>query len=214
MRLDSKDRWSKYASNLKDLVQVVVDVGASDGNWWTRHRKLFRDDITLISIEPLDLYSRSPLGILERCVVGSTCGEQKLYVSDNPYTSSPIEDENAADVLLCEQHTLECLLRKHKVDLASPLFVKTDVQGGDVDALLSAGPYLKSLIAAQCELQMYEFDPKMMQFSDAVSKLRSAGLGILELMDPLERPLDGRLGQIDVALSRINGPFFSAKRWG
>jgi FkbM family methyltransferase len=209
----SVNRWARYSSNLKDVVQVVVDVGASDGNWWSRHRKLFRDGIKLISIEPLTSYSRMPLGILERCLVGTDCGERNLYVSKDPYTSSSIENQSASEVLMCEQHTLECILRKHNVEVSTPLFIKTDVQGGDVDALLSAGPYLKNLVAAQCELQMYQFDPKMLQFTEAVTKLGSAGLGILEFMDPLERPLDGRLGQIDVALSPLDGPLFSAKSW-
>jgi hypothetical protein len=211
-RFDSFSRWKKYRSLLNSTVEVVLDVGASDGNWWFRHKGLFSHDVLLISIEPQD-YRRTPEGIEEKCVVGSTCGDSKIYVGQNRYAASTIEDPGAEEVKAIERHTISCILRKHRVIPGTKIFIKTDVQGLDVEALLSAEEYLVGLVAAQCELQVYPFSNSMSSFSSSVLFLKSAGLEVIEVFDMLERPSDGRLGQLDVALAPEDSSLFKNPRW-
>jgi hypothetical protein len=211
--MSSASRYSKYEDDLRSKVDVVVDVGASDGSWWTRHKGFFKPGVTLLSIEPLDIYMGHPSGILERCLVGASCGDGNIFVADDLYSSSVSLDSKAIEVLSMPTHTLECLLEKHGIDRTQGLFIKTDVQGGDVTALLSAGSYLGSLVAGQCELQMYPYNSDMCGFVDSAIKLGEANLAILEFMDPLDRPFDNRLGQIDVLLAPVEGELFSSPVW-
>lgn len=211
--MTSAIRYSRYEDDLRSKVDVVIDVGASDGSWWTRHSRFFSPGVKLMSIEPLDVYEGHPRGILERCLVGASCGDGNIFVADDLYSSSVSRDSKAIQVLSLPTHTLECLLEKHGIDKTQGLFIKTDVQGGDVTALLSAGSYLRSLVAGQCELQMYPYNSDMCGFVDSAHRLRQANLAILEFMDPLDRPLDNRLGQIDVLLAPVEGGLFSKTLW-
>jgi hypothetical protein len=89
------------------------------------------------------------------------------------------------------------------------VLIKIDVQGAEKDVLLGAIGILEKVEYIILEAVLYDFFEGGSEIFDLVEFMNSHGFSIYEFFDPLYRPLDGAMSQIDIAFVRKAGMFRS-----
>jgi hypothetical protein len=96
-------------------------------------------------------------------------------------------------------------LRDELVEPGDRVYLKVDVQGGELEVLRGAEQLLKQATFVDLELsfvQLYEGAPL---YDEVLRHLESRGFGLLSLDPVLVDPADGRLLQVDATLGRTSG---------
>lgn len=92
-------------------------------------------------------------------------------------------------------------------ELKGPYLLKIDVQGAELDVLQGAEKTLKDTEYVILESVLFDFfqgGPKFHQFIEFMNK---RGFVVYDFFDPLYRPLDGAMSQIDIAFVKEEGMF-------
>jgi FkbM family methyltransferase len=169
-----------------EAIDVVLDVGASDGAW----AKRLRDEGYLgriVCFEPLD----EPVLTISGCewrrlALGNRSGRAVFHVAANRQSSSllgmtSLHLRHAPESR--EERTIE-------VDLA-PLdelgvisggeraYLKLDVQGAELDVLRGAEETLRRVRAAEVELSAVTLYEGQALIGEVIEHLRNAGLGLI-----------------------------------
>lgn len=104
-------------------------------------------------------------------------------------------------------------------DLASeagvepPVILKVDVQGGEILVLRGGARTLRLAEVVILEVSFFRFLKGAPDFVEVVNFMRDAGFVPFDIFGLACRPLDGALGQADVAFVREDGPFRKDHRW-
>ena len=88
-----------------------------------------------------------------------------------------------------------------------PYLIKVDVQGAELDVLGGAIETLNETELVILEVSMFEFMLNSPQFYDVVAYMKNLGFVVYDIFGEHYRPLDGALGQIDIAFVKENGRF-------
>jgi len=91
--------------------------------------------------------------------------------------------------------------------LQGPFLIKIDVQGAELDVLQGATRVLATTEVVLLETSLFEFMKAAPQFFDVVSYMKHEGFVVYDIYGDRRRPLDGALGQCDVAFVREDGMF-------
>jgi FkbM family methyltransferase len=95
-----------------------------------------------------------------------------------------------------------------------PLLLKTDCQGGDLNVIKGGKRFVQTCDVVIMEVGMYHYwGPQTPDFSQVIEYMHSAGFVPYDLFGYLPRPLDGALGQIDIAFVKENGPLRRSHAW-
>jgi FkbM family methyltransferase len=199
---------------LRELgVDVVVDVGANDGQYAAALRSGgFRGRI--VSFEPgseafrrLTLALRDdPLWDAQRCALGDARGEMVLHLSANEGQSSSllemtsIHADAAPHATIVGSETVP-VVRLDDVALAAQRpFLKMDVQGAELLVLRGAQEFVQTVLAVEAEMSLAELYAGQPLIDDVVIELRRLGF-VLTHLEP--EFADGRTGE----LLSVNGIF-------
>ncbi len=197
--------------------QAVVDVGAAHG-LFTRECATIFPAARYILIEPLEEYRAS----LEQ-TIGAIGNAELIQAAASTGTSSTCEFHVHRDLvgssLYLEQEdsdvngvprtvpavTLD--LVRDRFHLKGPFLLKVDVQGAELDVLTGATSFLQDTEYALLEVSLFEFFRGGPQLADIVAFMKARGFVAYDLYNPLYRPIDAALSQLDIAFVKERGLF-------
>ncbi len=102
-------------------------------------------------------------------------------------------------------YKLEELCKTHK--LKGPYLIKIDVQGAELDVLHGAEAILEDTEYIILEAVLFDFFKNGPNFYDFIEFMNKRGFVVYDFFDPLYRPLDGAMSQIDIAFVKDKGLF-------
>jgi FkbM family methyltransferase len=209
-----------HASQLGFRPATVIDVGVASGT--PALYETFPDAFHLM-IEPVDEFAddiRSLLGSYRGKAVfaaaASADGEIEIHVhTEHLEGSSSLQEQMGADfdgaIRRVKAVTLDNVVAEE--DLEGPYLVKVDVQGAELDVLDGARRVLADTDLVLLEVAFFEFLRGSPQFFDVVLYMNDRGFVVYDIYGVASRPLDGALGQCDVAFVRDDGMFRTDHRY-
>jgi FkbM family methyltransferase len=202
---DTQENVLNRINKLFPRFDLIVDVGAAIGTW----SKLAHDiwpEVEILAVEPQpefvkQLISANSAKHVRNCVISDVCGPVFFNISEDGWSSSLLYE--GISRIETEAHTLECIIDDLKLNFEN-VFIKTDLQGHDFISFKSIGKYLTHVNVVQMECQLAPYAPRMTGFSDRIVEMKKLGFEVYEIFEPLYRPSDSALGQVDVIFLRNN----------
>jgi len=201
----------------------IIDVGANKGEW-TREALSVFPGVGVIMIEPqkemnipLQRVCNEYPGIehiqagvaREQGVLVQTIWDDLAGSSFLPeiYGETAHKKEQRATPVL----TIDGILKERNGFI--PDLVKLDIQGFEIEALRGAGSLFGKTQLFIIETSLYEFLPSMPTTFECIKFMFENGYDIYDITGFLRRPLDGALGQIDLAFALRNGTLMNSNKW-
>jgi FkbM family methyltransferase len=211
----------RVRSDLRDRMQVdlVLDVGANRGQYAQAMREAGWTG-PMISFEPLagDVFDElsgyaaaDPLWSTKRLALGAERGTQVLHVAGNTASSSLLEmttlhSTAAPESAVVGSQGVEVERLDRVVDDIAPearrIWLKLDVQGGELTVLEGATGILDRVQVVEAELslvELYEGQPLMQEVVDWLSQ---HGLHLIHLENGFADRTTGELLQLDGFFAR------------
>ena len=203
-------------------VNLVLDVGANDGPFARQLREAgYRGRI--VSFEPQTaayaaLRSAAAADALWECrnvAVGVDEGEVVLNIAANSSSSSlfemsPLHVASAPESAYVgrEQVNVQRLdSLAGELGLAeATVYLKVDVQGGELDVLRGAVAALDRVVLVEAELSLVPLYEGAPRFDEIIDYLAERDFGVLSLEPVFVDPSDGRLLQLDAVFGRSARP--------
>lgn len=219
-------RLSVYTnSNLQVLkvldyldIDVVFDIGADTGQFFSEELRFFGYKEKIISFEPLsEAYtklSKSALGdvrwiIHERTAIGDFDGEVEINVSSNsksssilPMTSLHSSAEKTSAYIGKEKVPIVKLdtVAPYYISDSSNLFIKIDTQGFEWLVLDGAKETLQKAKGVMCELSLVPLYDGQYLWTDILNRLKIEGFTLWSLLPGFIDPRNGQTLQLDAIL--------------
>lgn len=193
--------------------RCIIDVGAYEGNWTRLARRVFTD-VPVIMVEPQAskkvhlnrVANELPKTTYVQALLTSQSGQENTFFEME--TGSSIFPENS-NVARKATHLVSQTLDEIAVGIGSPIMLKIDVQGAELEVLKGGESTLR-----ECEV---------VQLEVAVASYNSGAPTILEVLEFMDargfRPFDisgetrhggGSLVQIDLLFAPDGSPFLKS----
>ena len=181
------------------LPDLIIDVGAYEGDWSRLARKVF-PDAPILLVEP-QAEKEAPLRLamseignarLHQSALAADCEEHRFFVME---TGSSLLSENsnvAREVRTLKTETLDSLPGK-----ASNIFLKLDVQGGELGVLAGGQQTLKACSLIQLEVALLPYNEGAPTFLQVVTYMNELGFVPLDISGFI-RPDGVNLVQVDM----------------
>jgi FkbM family methyltransferase len=191
----------------EERVDLVLDVGASDGSWARALRASgFRGRVVLF--EPLSESYRALERLADwevhRVALGNQAGPARLHVTANRQSSSllPLGDRHAraapeAPVVGEEEVEVACLDDLDVIRPGERAYLKLDVQGAELDVLRGAARTLGSVRVLEAELSAVELYEGQALLGQVVEHLRGEGFDLIGLEPSFRDRTTGDLLQVN-----------------
>lgn len=204
--------------------RFVLDVGANVGRW-TRMAKGVFPDARFLLIEPQG-YLRAHLDPLCAALpdvswvevgVGRAPGSlTQTIFPELPGASSFLPLAEGTPPRVSETRevrivTIDSLLEERH--LPAPDLVKMDIQGFELEALRGAEGIFGHTELLVVEVSLVASMVGAPLASEVVGFMRERGYEIYDLPGYFRRPLDGALGQVDIAFAKAAGLLRKSPRW-
>lgn len=193
----------------------VIDGGAYRGGW-TREVWAVWSGTPSAMVEPLPA-RRAELEDLAATVGRSFVVSAALAAADGSAmfslgeTNSRISDgEVQSEAIEVECITIASLLRQHPT--FSPNFLKLDLQGFEIPALIGAGDRLRSFEVVLLEVSVIRIGD-VPTFSEVDRFMAERNYRVYDVIPQYYRPLDGALWQMDVFFVRNDSPLVASRAW-
>lgn len=195
---------------------TVVDIGASDGIWSLRARRHFPAAGYLL-FEPLE-ERRAVLEKLHRelgfKIVHAAAGAQEGTVAfhvDPALDGSGVATPTDHQARTVPVQTIDAAIAQH--GLTGPYCLKLDTHGYEVAVLSGATEALKHTELLIIESYNFTLAPGSLRFHELCAWLEARGFRCCDLADPMRRPRDGVLWQMDLAFAPAGSPLFGSARY-
>lgn len=194
--------------------KTVIDVGVAQGTF-ALYESFPKAHLILIEAiheyEPeLKEISRKYHGDYVIAAATSVPGEIAINVhNDHMGGSSVLSETMEGDVNGFQRKTKALRvddLIKDK-NLPGPYLLKVDVQGAELDVLEGASGILDDIQLILLEVSMFQFMKGAPQFYDVIEYMKQHGFVAYDIYGASVRPLDGALGQVDIAFVKESGIF-------
>jgi FkbM family methyltransferase len=193
-------------------IGTVVDIGASNGMWSESVMPYFPGARYLL-IEAQDVHA----GDLKKFVAGhpnadyvlKAAGEKAgtiYFDGSEPFSGQAMTGagrEGLIEVPVCSIDE-EIAARA----LPGPYVLKFDVHGFELPILKGATETLKDTALIVMECYNFEIAPQSLLFHDMCRHLHELGFGVADMSEPLWRPHDKMLWQMDIFFVRRDRPEF------
>jgi FkbM family methyltransferase len=196
---------------------TVIDVGASDGRWSAQAMACFPGSRYLL-VEAQALHRPALEAFCQRhanagfvlAAAGETVGSIAFDDSD-PFGGQASAAPGDAGFV-----ELPCTTLDHEVasrGLAGPYLVKLDTHGFELPILRGAAKVLAQAEVLVVECYAQKLSAECLVFDELCAWLRTQGFRCIDLADPLYRPADGTLWQMDLVFVRADRPEFSRTQY-
>lgn len=169
-------------------LRTLLDVGANQGQFSLVARYLY-PEVRIVAFEPLEEASRqyehvvgTKAVVLHRIALGDTEGTRVFYVTDRADSSSLLmpgrNQENAYGVAVARRaevkvERLDRMLNAD--DLAGPVLMKIDVQGGELAVLRGSGDLLRAIDYVYVEVSFVELYESQCLAGEVVAYMQDEG---------------------------------------
>ena len=194
----------------------VIDVGASDGTWSLLARRHFPAARFLL-FEPL-VERRAALERLQRTgpfdFVPAAAGAERgtaVFAIDPALDGSGVAAPDAPATREVPVETVDAAVAAR--GLAGPYCLKLDTHGYEVPVLTGAGQVLAHTELLIVEAYNFALVPGCLRFHELCAWLEARGFRCCDLADPMRRPRDGTLWQMDLAFAPVSSPWFTSPRY-
>lgn len=190
-------------------IATIIDVGASDGRWSEMARKVW-PAATLLMIEGNATHAP---GMRERAIrmggtirsvfalaggeIGSECVR---FNTSDPFQGAP-PDASGTCVGVTTIDT-----QVARFQCKGPYLVKLDCHGREHEILDGACTTLENTAALVVEVYTRSLGRDSLEMTDLLPVVKSWGFAPTDLCDPMIRPGDGRMSQVDMLFERIDAP--------
>ena len=207
----------RLLENLKNLglyPKTVLDVGVANGTPWLY--AAFPASYFYL-FEPVPTFDSAIGAILQtirgehvKVALGSKCGKMDFFIPEDVnrhqiatacYSPAevPAEAKHHIDVVTLDSYV-------SGLELPSPIFLKTDVQGLDLEVAKGAVATLPKIDFVICETPMYGPWGGGNDFKDYVDFYYANNFILYDIVEPLRRPDDDRLHSIDLCFANLRTP--------
>ncbi len=198
-------------------VNSVLDLGAARGHWSGMALDLF-SKARVVGVDPLN--EREPyLSALKAqnsrydyvlAVAGKDDGGTvELAVTDDLDGSTIHGHEGRMRTV--PVHSVDAIVEMK--GLKGPFFLKFDTHGFEKPILESAEKTLAQTKYMVMEAYNYRHSPDTLLFHEMIAYLEPKGFRVFNLADPLQRPTDGALWQMDLFFARADDPIFRSNSY-
>lgn len=197
---------------------VVIDVGAQTGTEALWRAFPFAKHLL---IEPVAENKAALLQIATQlkdaevliAAADATSGEAFLHVSPNTryatVSGSAEPKGNRQDVRRISRIAVDDLCQRRS--LSGPFLIKIDVDGKELDVLRGCGDTLEGTECAIVETVF--FGDGANSFHRVVEFMQDRGFVVYDIVEPVYRPLDLALWQVDTVFVKRDGPFRQVHRF-
>ena len=194
-------------------ISTWIDVGASDGSWSLGARRHFPDARFLL-FEPLaerqaaldELRLRHGFEIAP-CAAGAAAGELAFSVDEGLDGSGVATSPDVATLRTVRVDRVDAVVAR--TGLPGPYALKLDTHGHEIPVLLGAKALLPDTHLLIIEAYNFQLGPDTLRFHELCAWMEKHGFRCCDLADPMRRPGDGVLWQMDLAFAPINSPAFT-----
>lgn len=195
---------------------TFIDIGASDGIWSLRARRHFPRAKFLL-FEPLAERQAALARLKARHgfdVVPAAAGDragQVAFAIDPALDGSGVAAPGATGTRSVAVETIDAAVAAHA--LPGPYGLKLDTHGYEIPVLSGATHVLTQTQLLIIEAYNFELTPGCLRFHELCAWLEARGFRCVDLADPMRRPGDGALWQMDLAFAPADGPLFISNRY-
>ena len=197
-------------------VRTVIDVGASDGSWSLLAKNHFPNARFLL-FEPL-AERREALEALRRRLgfdcVAAAAGAQRgkiAFAVDPGLDGSSVVTTGAAGARTVPVETVDTAVAERQ--LPGPFCLKLDTHGYELPILEGAATVLTQTSLLIIEAYNFRLGPEAPRFHELCAWLEPRGFRCCDLADPMRRPKDGVLWQMDLVFAPATSPVFASDRY-
>jgi FkbM family methyltransferase len=194
-------------------IGTVIDIGASTGRWSALAMPYF-PHARFVGVDPLAerepdlkrLKARAPRFDYVLCAAGATDGGTVPMAVGADLDGSTVGGSDGA-VRQVPLHSIDGIVRMK--GCPGPYLLKFDTHGFEVPILDGAAETLKTTRYIVMEVYNYRHVPGTLLFWEMCAKLEGLGFRCFNLADPMQRPLDRALWQMDLFFARKGDPVFA-----
>ena len=193
-----------------------IDVGASDGSWSILAQKHFPTSRFLL-FEPL-VERQTALAALHRQrgftiapAAAGACPGTINFSIDPALDGSGVAASGSAGTRSVPVDTVDRAIAEHA--LPAPFGLKLDTHGHEIAVLSGASAVLMHASLLVIEAYNFQLTPDTLRFHELCAWLELRGFRCCDLADPMRRPIDGALWQMDLAFAPATSAFFASNRY-
>lgn len=197
-------------------IATVVDVGASDGVWSLRARRHFPTAKFLL-FEPLTEREAALAHLKAKhgfdfvsSVAGKEAGTIPFRI-DPALDGSGVARPGDTGTRTVPVETIDAAVAARS--LTGPFCLKLDTHGHEIPVLEGAAQTLREAALLVIEAYNFELNPGCLRFHELCAWLEQRGFRCCDLADPMRRPGDGALWQMDLAFAPASSPIFASNRF-
>jgi FkbM family methyltransferase len=201
----------------------IIDVGAHRGDWTKMALRVF-PQAKVIMIEPQEELRADLAKVRElhpeveylAAGAGRQKGELVQTIWSDLAGSSFLPEASAGRLKDGTQRvtpvtTLDDILSERPSFM--PDVLKIDTQGFELEVLAGAKSLMGKTELVIMETSLYEFVPGMPKTFDCIKFMEENGYDLYDITEYLRRPLDGALGQVDLAFALRSGRLRESHAW-
>jgi FkbM family methyltransferase len=195
------------------MVKTVIDVGASDGRWSEAAMRHFPDASYLL-VEAhrdheagLERFKRKhPNADYALVAAGDRCGEAH-FKAESLFGGSAATSLGDAGSVRVPMMTLDALVTERQ--LPPPFLIKLDTHGFELPILNGAASTLARGSLLIIEAYNLKISPEALLFHELCAHLERLDYRTADLCEPLHRPSDKLLWQVDLIFERSSSAHFA-----
>ena len=205
------------ASRLAPEVATVIDVGAAQGKWTRRSLRYFPRARHLL-VEPLAervgeltaLCAEFPAVDFVTAAAGEAVGEVSFHGAPD-LDGSGVRPDMPHGARRVPVTTLDREVSSRA--LAGPYFLKLDTHGFELPILRGGERVLAGCALLMIEAYNFQLIAGCLRFHELCAWLEPRGFRVCDLAEPLRRPGDTVLWQMDLVFARSDHPAFTHTKY-
>lgn len=197
-------------------VATWIDVGASDGSWSLRAQRHYPQS-AFVLFEPLAERQAALRALQEKrgfhCIPAAAAAERgEIEFSVDPaLDGSGVAAAGSANTRRVPMETIDTVVATR--NLPGPYGIKLDTHGYEEQVLAGATTVLANAEVLIIEAYNFTLTSGCLRFHELCAWLERRDFRCCDLADPMRRPADGTLWQMDLAFARTTHPIFTSNHY-